>query len=120
MRKKQLPAGIYDTDICVIAGTFDTVSKYLKKHYDHHVDEWVVGRFFEKAPLSNKNPMRRIMFVMTDRCRKSEHHPVLMHEIVHCALSIFEGRGIRYSSKHSEPLAYFIEWLYKESREVLT
>lgn len=116
---KKLPDGVFDTHIHIVTGDYDSVSRYMLKHCDHELDKHVCGRYVYFSPRTPKGYTEHYIILVTDRMAKCERRATLVHEVVHCALNIFEMKGIKYSSKHSESLAYFIEWVYSEAEECL-
>lgn len=122
MKHRRLPAGVYGTEIHVLYGTRAELNNYFARHTDREdrVDDRSTGQHSVYEPDDPKACTRRYISIVTDTTvDRAERTGVLIHEIVHCALSVFDAKGVKYSGDNDEHLAYFIEWLFNESIPIL-
>jgi RNase adaptor protein for sRNA GlmZ degradation len=121
MNIKHLPAGVFDADICVMCGTRDEINKYFKRKHGtkEEIEKGFKGIHQTWIPNDKRKNTNYICIVRDHTTAGTHRRGVLVHEIVHCALDIFDFKGVKYNGDNDEHLAYFIEWIYTQAEEVL-
>jgi len=106
---------VYSAEIRVIVNcTQDELKGYLKRslEYDYEIDTEFCGNYMQ---LSNGTYNVDIVWVKTFDWTINDQ-AILNHELLHCALSILDRCLVPLGSgPESEPLAYYHEFLFRET-----
>lgn len=123
MRRKKLPAGVYDTSIIFLYGTRKELNAYFRRtriDKEDRIGHGTCGAHNVFVPDNPKHYTEHTICVVSDATKDMrERRRTLVHEVVHCAVSIFDRKGVRYSEGNDEQLCYFTEWLYAECEVIL-
>jgi hypothetical protein len=121
VKRRVLPRGVYATEVVALYGTRAEINRYFKRRHsiDEKIEKGVCGQHSMWVPDDPKQYTRRYICIVRDcMTSKAERWHTLVHEAVHCALSIFDDKGVKYSGDNDEQLAYFVEWLCRECEKV--
>lgn len=122
MKHKRLSGGVFDVDVHAMHGTRAEINAFFKRK--HGIVEEISPGFkgVHQVWIPNDPMKQRLNYVcvVQDATPNTRYRRgVLIHEIVHAALDIFDHKGVKYNGDNDEHLAYFIEWLYNECEVVL-
>lgn len=123
MRHRKLPRNVWDTEIHILYGKRDELNAFFRRRCgatEDRVGERTCGNMLVWEPDNPRFYTRRYISIVTDATTgMRERRHTLLHEAVHCAISILDDKGVRSSSDNDEPLAYLVEWIFRESERVL-
>ena len=111
---------VYRARISVVVGSNKECVSYVKKRYftDIELDKFnhSAGKAIEILDADD-NPFAYVIWVR-DYIRNDPYSiAIVMHEIQHVLLWVFETRHIKIKSNNPEPVTYYMEYL---TREVFT
>jgi len=104
---------LYKAEIHVFINcTQATFNKFLKKHHGVDGDDEPCGGAFKSVHCSDGT---KTYYIWSDNFNwRIAEQGQLLHEVFHCAKTIFEDRNIEVTSNTEENFAYYQTWLFEE------